>query len=447
MMAFLNSGELEIEKKQLKDEGKGYKGLMTEIDRLINLYEAENFERYGILLSKLYRKIIEVPEKKNYKFREFSDFRSIEREIPGKWNKEKKLSEKEIEDRIYGAWFGRCAGCLLGKPFEGKTLKEISEYLRQTDQYPLKFYLTGNRANSKLIEKYRMNKNLFVGNINSMPEDDDLNYTTSHLLIYEKYNGDFCSRNIADFYISHIPYGKTFTAERVAYRNLLNGIKPPESGIYFNPYREWIGAQIRGDFSGYINIGNPSRAIKMAWEDAIITHIKNGIYGEIWVAVLISMAPFFNNPLSLVENSLNFIPVKSRLRKELEEILSLYKRGIKYEDVVENLHEKWNEKDSHHWCHVISNAKIVCIGLLWGEDDFVNSVTKAVMCGFDTDCNGATVGSVIGIKNGFKKIPSRWISVFNDIISTGISGYSKLKISDLASRTLKIFYKKRKEGL
>jgi len=440
---FLKPDELEIEKQQLEDEGKNYKELFRDIDKLIEFYNRKKIDEYREKLINFYKKVAGSPERKEFPFVEPSDIKGIEKEIYGKWEREKELSKKEIEDRIFGAWYGRCVGCLLGKIVEGKKINEIYGYLKETGKYPLNYYFTGKGVDEKTIEKYKLNKNLFIENINFMPEDDDINYTVSHLLIYEK-NKSFETEEIVNFYLSHIPFYRVFTAERTAYRNLINDIHPPLSSLYFNPYREWIGAQIRGDFSGYISIGNPSKAIKMMWKDGMITHIKNGIYGEMWVSALLSISPFFKSNLNLIKNSINFIPEKSRLKKEIEEIISIYEKNATFEDVMEIIHKKWDEKNHHHWCHTISNAQIVCAGILWGEDDFRNSICKAVMCGFDTDCNGATVGSVLGLKNGFKKIPSEFIIPLNDTVSTGISENSKLRISKLAERTLKII-KKRKE--
>ena len=40
---------------------------------------------------------------------------------------------------------------------------------------------------------------------------------------------------------------------------------------------------------------------------------------------------------------------------------------------------------------------IVAIGLLWGEQRLCQTICRAVQPCFDTDCNGATAGSILGI--------------------------------------------------
>jgi ADP-ribosylglycohydrolase len=56
------------------------------------------------------------------------------------------------------------------------------------------------------------------------------------------------------------------------------------------------------------------------------------------------------------------------------------------------------------------------------------------MPGFDTDCNGATAGSVWGIVNGVDAIPEYWSGLFSDTMQSHLLHWRELKISDLASQ-------------
>jgi len=102
------------------------------------------------------------------------------------------------------------------------------------------------------------------------------------------------------------------------------------------------------------------------------------------------------------------------------------------------LHRRWDEHNRHHWCHTISNASIVAIALLWGDGDFGKSVCRAVQPCFDTDCNGATVGSIMGMSLGAKGIPSRWTERLNDTLETSLRGHQSVRISEMAEKTLKL---------
>ena len=79
---------------------------------------------------------------------------------------------------------------------------------------------------------------------------------------------------------------------------------------------------------------------------------------------------------------------------------------------------------------------IVAAALLYGKGDFGRSICMAVETGFDTDCNGATVGSVLGMRNGAKNIPNCWTSPINDTLQTSIFGVGTVKISDRAKLTI-----------
>jgi ADP-ribosylglycohydrolase len=356
-------------------------------------------------------------------------------------------------DKVYGAWLGRCAGCLLGQPVEGWYRERISGLLHDTNNFPINRYLSSNIDNA-LRKKYQVADKgkvygsdtiNWVNNISCAPEDDDTNYTVLYLKIFEKYGRDFTSENIAMSWLDNIPFLHVCTAERVAYRNFANGIMPPDSGSYQNAYREWIGAMIRADFFGYICPGNPELAAEYAYRDGVISHIKNGVYGEMFVAAMIAYAPVIGveknseiNMSAIIYRGLYEIPQKSRLRKAVENVLMWYDEGITWEAALQNVYALWDEKNPHHWCHVIANAMICTIALLWGGGDFEKSAGIAVSAGFDTDCNAATVGSITGMLCGAEKFPDKWKKPLGDTLKSGIDGFPVSAISELAKRTIAV---------
>ena len=97
--------------------------------------------------------------------------------------------------------------------------------------------------------------------------------------LIRKYGRDFTPYDVSRMWLDSQPKNAYCTAERVAFINFVKGFTPPASAVHKNPYREWIGAQIRADYFGYINPGRPEAAAEMAWRDACVSHVKNGIYG------------------------------------------------------------------------------------------------------------------------------------------------------------------------
>jgi len=271
-----------------------------------------------------------------------------------------------------------------------------------------------------------------------MVEDDDTNYTVAGLGIMKEHGAEFTPDDVAQFWLDHLPLSHLATAERVAYRNFALGIGPPESATYCNPYREWIGAQIRADFYGYAAAGDPQRAAELAWRDASISHVKNGVYGAMWVAAMLAAAPALDDPADVVAAGLAQIPRKSRLAKGVKGILAMHKAGAGADDMLADIHGRWDENNLHHWCHTVSNAEIVAMALLYGARDFGRSICLAVNACFDTDCNGATTGSILGMMLGAEKLPDAWTTPLHNTLETGVAGYPLVKISELAKETLAI---------
>lgn len=430
---------LKIEREQLFDEGRdiseAVEAEFATIDGM-NLLEDPSAQMRVQVLQDM---VAGLPLRADYPYEEPSDLEAIRAARPdGPRRFTNTLDPESLYDRMYGAWLGRCSGCLLGKPVEGWRSGIMWPYLKELGKYPLNDYFRSDEP-EEVLQKFHINRErAYIDRVSGMVEDDDLNYTVTGLAVMEKYGLSFTSESVGLFWLEHLPLLHTFTAERVAYRNLTNLIPPPNSASYRNPFREWIGAQIRADFWGYAALGNPELAAELAWRDASVSHVKNGIYGEMWVAAMLAAAPFVQDMRAVIETGLSEIPVNSRLAENIHEVFGWRDQSLTFEEAINQVHQKWDETSPHHWCHTLSNAQIVAIGLLWGEDDFEKSICRAVQVCFDTDCNGATVGSIFGMRHGARALPEKWIAPLNDRLETGIAGYWQVKISDMAKRTVNI---------
>lgn len=350
---------------------------------------------------------------------------------------EKTFSYAELYDRIYGAWLGRCAGCQLGKPVEGDNKANIKIAAESSTGYPLDNYLGAIVNPPPAISRRnwsRQNASL-IDEMTYMARDDDTDYTITGLRLLEIYGLDFTAENVASYWLIQFPYHSVYTAERIAYRNLVDGLTPPETARYLNPAREWIGAQIRADAFGYACPGLPEKAAAVAFNDASLSHTKNGIYGEMMAAAMIAAAFVTDDTEQIVEIGLSEIPAESRLARAIRDTLERAKSDGDWEKTAD-----WIAAELGHYqgCHTITNAAIVVLGLVAGQLDFGKTIGISVMAGFDTDCNGATAGSIIGAILGAKAIPEKWTAPLGDTIYSAINEVYQARISDLAERTLKI---------
>lgn len=338
--------------------------------------------------------------------------------------------------RVQAAWLGRISGCNLGKPVEWGdhwTVDHIADYLRRADAYPLTDYIP---VLEPMPAEFDLNASWVHssrGRVDGSARDDDIDYAILALHLLETHGSALTPIHVGDSWTEMLPLRQVFTAERAAYINLTNGLRPPLTAQFRNPYREWIGAQIRGDVFGYVHPGDPWTAARLAYQDAILSHTGNGVYGEMWAAALVSSAFVADDARNAIELSLQVVPPRSRFAAAVRFVLALRDEGLDWADARARIGEEYGH---YAWVHTINNAAVVALGLLWSEGDFTTAVGRTVMSGLDTDSNGATVGSVAGILAGVDALPENLVEPLHDRTRSALFGFDGSRISDLAARTV-----------
>jgi len=419
-------------------------------------------------LASIHAQLLALPVRSDFSFQEPSDLagiRALRTDDRHCWSLS--LDDATLFDKLYGAWLGRCAGCALGKPAEslmvrtdlaahGNSWERQKKYLVAVspDEWPVKDYFPANspaekETGSLLWGQFSMRKN-----ISFMESDDDIRYTVLGQKILQRHGRNFRSADVVGEWFT-LGYQYFCTAETQAYRNYVirddefrNPANHPNLDItadwpwyvhHLNPYREWIGAQIRIDSYAYAAPGRPELAAEFAWRDARISHVKNGIYGAMFCAAMIAASFATSDVRAIIGAGLAEIPSTSRLHAEIRRVIDICNRHDcafeRFEEVFVELHAFLGH---YHFGHTNNNAALCVVALLLSGGDFHRGITLAVMGGWDTDCNGATIGSIVGAISGAANAPGHWVGRFNDTLKSGVVGYDPIAISECAQHSLEI---------
>ncbi len=341
-------------------------------------------------------------------------------------------SFRGVERRIFEGWVGRAAGNLLGKPVEKIPRVGIREILGSSGQWPLTQYVTAVGVPDEVQARWPWNRRSkptsLRENISGMPEDDDLNFAILALQLVEKHGDALTTEDVAQAWLSDLPAGRVFTAERVAYRNLLDGVDPERAALVRNPFRWWIGAQIRTDVYGWVHPGDRTAAARLALTDARLSHTGAGVDGAIWVAAMSAAALVLDDPREVALAGLEAVAADSEIARAVHLGLSLADHEL--DDALDVLHAEYGHL---HWVHAINNSALTAYALT--APDFATGVGRAVMGGWDTDSVGATVGAVLGAVRG---VPSEWSEPLDNRLTTSLPGMNQVSFDELAARTLAV---------
>lgn len=81
----------------------------------------------------------------------------------------------------------------------------------------------------------------------------------------------------------------------------------------------------------------------MAWRDASISHVKNGIYGEMFVAAMLAIAATTDNVEQIILGGISEIPYTSRLYKAVLSIIDFFRAGVSREKCFDTIHDQYDE--------------------------------------------------------------------------------------------------------
>ena len=340
---------------------------------------------------------------------------------------------KALADKLEAAMLCRFAGCTLGAIVEMWPVSRMETWAtRIGDPFPPVDYWS--KAWMPHEVRYGMSEcdSYTRGGMRGVPVDDDVTYTLLGLLIVEKYGLDFTVEDVGKAWLEWLPMA--CTAEDIALRNLKKGIPAKQAADIDNPYCQWIGAAIRSDPWAYIAAGWPEKAAELAWRDAYLSHRRNGIYGEMYLAAAQAAAFAVRTAREALEIGLTEIPADCALAADLRWALETAGSLRDWRHARQLVDERFGAMSS---VHTNNNLCLIVFGLLLGGNDVTRVLGETVAMGLDNDCTAASAGSVLGAIVGRDAIPPHWVRGFAGKVGSYLNGYASFDIADLTARFAK----------
>jgi ADP-ribosylglycohydrolase len=335
----------------------------------------------------------------------------------------------DADERIRAAFLARVCGCMLGKPFEiDVSLADIRKALEATGEWPLVDYPTEQTLRS-LPTLQGQWRELARERIAHVAPDDDINYTIIAMLLLEQRGADFTADDLKRTWLYNLPVLATFGPERgFLARSAVESIVEAPVADVIVPGRESCGALIRADAYGYACIGDPETATALAHRDASVTHRRTGIYGAMFVAAAIAIAPFASDPLDAARRALGYVPQHSRFAERASGCIEIVEASSDWLDAYERIHARYGD---YGFCRIYQEVGTLMVTLRFATDAW-DGVCKQVMQGNDTDSFGATAGSILGAF--FGDLETRRYAPFNDDVHTALALFHERSLDEIAGR-------------
>jgi ADP-ribosylglycohydrolase len=296
----------------------------------------------------------------------------------------------DYAERVYAGVLGKLIGVYLGRPIEGWSYERISNEIGEVDHY-----LTATNGAPLVVT------------------DDDVTGTFTFLraLEDEGYPANLTPEQIGNNWLNYTIERRTIfwwggvgnSTEHTAYERLKSGIPAPESGSRARNGKvisEQIGAQIFIDGWAMVAPGDPEFAADLARRAASVSHDGEAIYGAQVIAAMEAQAFVESDINTLIDTGLSVIPRDSTIARLIYDIREWHAQESDWRAARERIAANYGYDKYRGACHMVPNHGLIIHALLYGEGDFRRSQMIVNTSGWDTDCNAANVGCLLGIRGG-----------------------------------------------
>jgi hypothetical protein len=321
------------------------------------------------------------------------------------------VNSQEIYDRIYAGFTAKAIGVRLGAPVEPtiwsyerihKTYGEITQYVRDFKNFAA---------------------------------DDDTNGPVYFIRALRDHGLGATAADVGRTWLNyaaeeHGMYwwgGFGVSTEHTAWKNLRAGIPAPLSGAIATngtTIAEQIGGQIFIDSWGWVNPGNPKRAAEMSAMAASVAHDGDGLNGARFCAAAIAQAFVAKSIDEIVETGLAQIDAGSTYAKVARAVIEFHRaHPDDWRACRDMLGAEWGYDRYPGVCHIIPNAGVTVMAIMYGAGDLCRTAEIATMAGWDTDCNAGNAAAIVGTFQGLQPGWDKYRKPVGDfVVASGVVG-------------------------
>ncbi|MEG0493825.1 MAG: ADP-ribosylglycohydrolase family protein [Clostridia bacterium] len=197
------------------------------------------------------------------------------------------------------------------------------------------------------------------------------------------------------------------STEHTAFLRLKQGMSAPQSGsIATNgqAVAEQIGAQIFMDAFAMLCPNDPTKARELVRAAASVSHDGIAVEAACFLATLEALAFSICDVKALLDCAIKNAEWSPQLLALIAEVRCECAEQREWRGVRAWLDQAYGYERYPGNCHVIPNFALILCALLLGGDDFSAAMQIVVSSGWDTDCNGANLGCLNGIRLGLGAI-------------------------------------------
>lgn len=307
------------------------------------------------------------------------------------------MNNRAYKEKVYAGVLGKLIGVFYGRPIEGWPYEKIENTFGMVERY------IHREAGTPLVVA-----------------DDDVAGTFTFMNAVEDCDdiAGLSAKDFAEAWLDYIIEDKTIfwwgglgrSTEHTAYLRLKAGMQAPQSGSIETNGKaaaEQIGAQIFMDALAMMCPNDPQKARYLVKQLSSVSHDGIAVESACLLAGMEAMAFEEAAVSKLLAESVR-LGMSDSMKKIVADVSEKCAVTKDFREVRRWLDDAYGYQLYPGNCHVVPNLALILSCLHLGGDDFGKAMNYCVSAGWDTDCNGANLGCLNGIRLGLSSINTNY---------------------------------------